>query len=236
MRSSAAQRSMPSAIPPCGGAPYSNASSIAPKRSCICSQRVALQPEAPLEQVAAPDPDRAAAQLPAVERDVVLHRARPPGRIARATGSPRSPDAVVEQRLVLRHDAAERVVGRVPAAALLVPLVHREAVDPAVREHVGSARPRRPPSSTRSRPSTSAVISRASATTRIRSPSFGAASLDDRRPASRRPGTSRSARGARRPPRRRGGRGPSRRTASRARSARRSRGASRRPCRARRSP
>ena len=70
-----------------------------------------------------------------------IARARPAG--SSGDGSSRSPDAVVEQRLVLGHDAAERVVGRVPAAVLGVPLVHREAVDPAVREHVrvGQAEP-----------------------------------------------------------------------------------------------
>ena len=36
--SSAAQRSMPSAIPPWGGAPYSNASSIAPNMFSIRSR------------------------------------------------------------------------------------------------------------------------------------------------------------------------------------------------------
>ena len=39
-----------------------------------------------------------------------------------------------EQLLVLGHDAAEGVVGGVPAAVLAVPLVHREAVDPRVGE------------------------------------------------------------------------------------------------------
>ena len=139
---SAAQRSMPSAMPPCGGAPYSNASRTAPNFSRIPSTRLALQQEAALEQVAPMDPDRAAAELPAVEREVVLERAGPAGRVLgrrlrRVAGGRH------EQRLVLGHDAAERVVGRVPAAVLLVPLVHREAVDPDVGEHVrvGQAQP-----------------------------------------------------------------------------------------------
>ena len=82
------------------------------------------------------DPDRAAAELPAVEREVVLHRPGPAGRIL-----PGGPVRVArrrhEERLVLGDDARERVVGRVPAAPVLVPLVHREAVDPAVGEDVG---------------------------------------------------------------------------------------------------
>ena len=73
------------------------------------------------------DADGPAAELPAVEHQVVLERPRPAGRISgRRRG--RIADAVVEQRLVLGHDAAERVVRRVPAPVLLVPLVHREAV------------------------------------------------------------------------------------------------------------
>ena len=44
-------------------------------------ERVALQPERALEQVAPMDPDRAAAQLPAVERQVVLERPGVPRRV-----------------------------------------------------------------------------------------------------------------------------------------------------------
>ena len=65
--------------------------------------RLALQQEAALEQVAPVDADRAAAELPAVEREVVLH-APGPGRPDRpATGCAGSPEAVDEQRLVLGH-------------------------------------------------------------------------------------------------------------------------------------
>ena len=98
-------------------------------------ERVALQREAPLQQLALVDSDRASAQLPAVQRDVVLHGPSPTGRILprRLVGIARGGH---EKLLVLRHDAAERVVGGVPAAPLGVPLVHREVVDPAVGQHV----------------------------------------------------------------------------------------------------
>ena len=56
--------------------------------------RLALQREAPLEQVAAMDADRAAAELPAVERDVVLERAGAAGRILRRRACAGSPEAV----------------------------------------------------------------------------------------------------------------------------------------------
>ena len=99
-------------------------------------ERVALQPERALEQVAPVDPDRAAAELPAVEREVVLER---PGAAGRVLG--RRPIGIAgcghQQRLVLGQDAAERVVGRVPATELGVPLVHREAVDPDVGQDLG---------------------------------------------------------------------------------------------------
>ena len=105
-------------------------------------ERVALEPERALEQVAPVDPDRAAAELPAVEREVVLER---PGAAGRVLG--RRPVGIArrghEQGLVLGQDAAERVVGRVPAPDLGVPLVHREAVDPDVGQdvRVGQAEP-----------------------------------------------------------------------------------------------
>ena len=52
-------------------------------------ERVALELEAALEQVAAMDPDRAAAELPAVEREVVLER---PGAAGRVLGRRAAPD------------------------------------------------------------------------------------------------------------------------------------------------
>ena len=57
-------------------------------------ERVALEQERALEQVAPMDPDRPAAELPAVEREVVLERAGAARRVVRATGSAGSPDAV----------------------------------------------------------------------------------------------------------------------------------------------
>ena len=95
-------------------------------------ERVALEQERALEELAPVDPDRAAAELPAVEREVVLERPRPAGRVLR-----RRVGGIAggghEELLVLGQDAAERVVGGVPATVLRVPLVHREAVDPDVR-------------------------------------------------------------------------------------------------------
>ena len=96
---------------------------------------VALQREAPLEELLAMDPDGATTELPAVEDDVVLHRPGPAGRILRR-GLRGVAGRRHQERLVLGDDAAERVVGRVPAAVVRVPLVHREAVDPAVGENV----------------------------------------------------------------------------------------------------
>ncbi len=57
-------------------------------------ERVALEQERALEQVAAMDPDGAAAELPAVEREVVLQGPRATGRVVgrRPAGSP---DAVI---------------------------------------------------------------------------------------------------------------------------------------------
>ena len=97
-----AQRSMPSAIPPWGGAPYSKASRTAPNFSCIPSTVWPWRRNERLEELAAMDPDGAAAELPAVEREVVLERPGAAGRIVgrRSAGSP---EAVVEQRLVLGH-------------------------------------------------------------------------------------------------------------------------------------
>ena len=51
-------------------------------------ERMALQQERALEQVAAMDPDRAAAQLPAVERQVVLEGPGATGRVVRRRAGP----------------------------------------------------------------------------------------------------------------------------------------------------
>ena len=63
---------------------------------------VALQREAPREQVRAPDPDRAAAELPAVQRDVVLERPGPAGGIV-GRRVERVARRGHEERLVLGH-------------------------------------------------------------------------------------------------------------------------------------
>ena len=82
------------------------------------------------------DPDRSAAELPAVDGQVVLEGARAPGRIVG-----RRPRRVArrghEQGLVLGDDAAERVWVASQRFDLLVPLVHREAVDPDIGEGIG---------------------------------------------------------------------------------------------------
>ena len=72
-----------------------------------------------------------------------IARALPAGSLRR--GPVRVARRGDEQRLVLRQHAGERVVGRVPALVLGVPLVHREARDPGVGEHVlvGEPEPRR---------------------------------------------------------------------------------------------
>src|SRR5439155_14159533 len=75
---------------------------------------VTLEGERALEEVAPPDANGAAAELPAVEDDVVLHRPRAAGRVAR-----RGPVWIArrgdQQRLVLGQHARERVVRGVPA-------------------------------------------------------------------------------------------------------------------------
>ena len=185
-------------------------------------ERVALEQERALEQLAPVDPDRAAAELPAVEREVVLERPRPAGRVlGRRVGG--IAGGGHEQRLVLGQDAAERVVGGVPATVLGVPLVHREAVDPDVREHVriGQAQPI---AELDAQPAEDVGgdlgrVGDDQDQVALRRP----AALDDRALRRRRTGTWRSARGSRRRARATGGPGPWRRTAAPARSARRSR-------------
>ena len=140
--SSAAQRSMPERDPAVGRRAVVERLEHRPEHVLHPLPGVALQREALREQVRPPDPDRAAAELPAVQRDVVLERPGPPGRVV-GRRVERVARRGHEERLVVGQHAAERVVGRVPAAVLRVPLVHREAVDPAVREdrRVGQAEP-----------------------------------------------------------------------------------------------
>ena len=67
---------------------------MAPNFSRMPSIDLALEQEAALEQVAAMDAHRPAAELPAVEGEVVLERPGAAGRIVRATGLAGSPEAV----------------------------------------------------------------------------------------------------------------------------------------------
>ena len=117
-------------MPPWGGAPYSSASSSAPKRSCWLFGRVSHQPEDRCLVVAAVVADAAAAELVAVADEIVLL-------------GPDGAGIGVQQGAVLLEEPGERVVGRVPALLLLVPLEQRELVDPAIGEHVrvGQAEP-----------------------------------------------------------------------------------------------
>ena len=73
-------------------------------------------------------PDRAAADLVAVQDEVVLLRADVAG-------------IGVELWPILFVEAAERVVRRVPALVLLVPLEEGEIDDPAIGEHVRIGQP-----------------------------------------------------------------------------------------------
>ena len=77
-------------------------------------ERLPLQPETLFQQVAAMDPDRAAAELPAVEGHVVLEGASAARRVLRRRVR-RVARGGHEERFILRQDAAERVVRGVPA-------------------------------------------------------------------------------------------------------------------------
>src|SRR4051812_17271372 len=83
-------------------------------------ERVTLEQERALEQVALVDPDGPAAELPAVEGQVVLGRPGSPGRVLARTHRKIARNGR-QQRLVLGDDAAERVVGRVPSLVLRIP-------------------------------------------------------------------------------------------------------------------
>ena len=108
---SAAQRSMPRAIPPCGGR-RTRTPRGSPRTSLAHAlERLALEQEAALEQVAAMDPHRAAAELPAVEREVVLHRAGAAGRVVR-----RRPGRVARRR----HEQQASSSGTTPLNGLWV--------------------------------------------------------------------------------------------------------------------
>ena len=110
-------RSSPSARPPCGGVPYSSASRKKPKRVFACLIAQAEQAEHRGLRLAVMDADAAAAQLPAVQDDVVGLGQHLPG-------------IGFEPGQVFLAGRGERVVHRVPAAFISVPVEEREVGDP----------------------------------------------------------------------------------------------------------
>ena len=110
-------RSMPEAIPPCGGAPIASASSRKPNFERCSSGEMLEQVEDLRLQLGLVDPERAAGELDAVPDEVVGDR-------------PRRARIGVEQRPRLRGRPRERMVHGVPALELGVPLEHREVGDP----------------------------------------------------------------------------------------------------------
>ena len=128
-------RSMPGAMPPCGGAPSESACSMPPNFFSSTSLVVAGDREGLFHDFRAVITDRARRQFDAVADDVVL-------------------DRLDRQQLVLvvriereefldrqvRH--RERVVGEVDLLLFLVPLVHREIDDPAELEAVLGDQPK----------------------------------------------------------------------------------------------
>ncbi len=111
------RRSSPSAIPPCGGAPYSNASSKNPKR-CLASSSDIPSAEKHLGlHVAAVNTNGSRSQLGAVQHDVVRFRA----------AARRIAGQLVE---IFVMDGCKRMMRRVPAVLFLVPFEHREIDHP----------------------------------------------------------------------------------------------------------
>ena len=193
-------RSIPEAIPPCGGAPIASASSRKPNFAPLLLGRDVEQPEDRLPG--------ARARGSGTSR----RRARCRCRRGRRRCAVASPGSVSSSGAPVLGRPRERVVHGVPALLVLVPLEHRE---------VGAPRgtPTRRGRSARARGRGGAAARRARATTIGRlvggeehgRPGLGA----ERAPARPRRGTSRSASAPRRRRRRRGTRAPSRPTASR---------------------
>ena len=127
--SSMTMRSMPGAMPPCGGAPSDSACSMPPNFCSSTLLVVAGDGERLLHHVGTVIADRAGGQLHAVADDVVLDRLDAEDLVA--VGG-------VEREKFLgravRH--RERVVGEVDLLLLLVPLVHRKIDDPAELEAI----------------------------------------------------------------------------------------------------
>ena len=113
-------------MPPCGGAPYSSASSRNPKRLLRFLFAEAQRRENLRLHVAAVNTNRARAQLHAVQHQVVGFRAA-----ARRIGRQLFEILVVHR--------GEGMVRGVPAALLLVPFEHREIDHPQELEVLGSS-------------------------------------------------------------------------------------------------
>ena len=128
-------RSRPSAMPPCGGVPYSSASTKKPKRSFASSSEMPSSLKIERLQRLVVDTDAAAADLAAVEHEVVGARARTsPGR-SRADARSLSSGAVNGWCMNSQRCSSA------------LPLEHREVDDPeeleAVRDRAGSPSSRR---------------------------------------------------------------------------------------------
>ena len=153
----ATRRSRPKAKPPWGGAPYSNGLRKNPNLRSASSSSMPIAAKMLALQIGLVDPDRARAELPAVEHEVVRLRAH-----RHRVG--------LEQGDVVGMGLRERVVAGLGAPAVGVAAdEHREVDDPhvAVRalvhrraaevvaqlaEHLAGRRPTRRPRSARGRP------------------------------------------------------------------------------------
>ena len=120
-------RSSPSAMPPCGGVPYSSASRKKPKRDVGFFVRHAQRSKDFALNVLAMNTDRARSQLGAVEHDVVGQRAN---FAKRRLGIGDRVETVLELGHVFFMRRSEGMVRRVPALALAIPFKHREIGDP----------------------------------------------------------------------------------------------------------
>ena len=144
--SSMTRRSRPKARPPCGGTPYWKASSRKPKRLQACSLVKPSRLNILLLQGLVMDTDAAAAQLGAVQDDVVGF-------------GPDFAGIGVQQRDILVHRAGERMMHGHEAVVFLVVFEQREFGDPEqflvvwsgsgrgggpLRSATGRARQRRP--------------------------------------------------------------------------------------------
>jgi hypothetical protein len=116
-------RSMPRAMPPCGGAPYCSASSRKPNRSLAVAGVDAQQANTFCCTLIV-DPNRAAARFVAVDHQVVRHARPCPGRCPAAD--------------VLRPRGGERMVHAAQRFSSAPVLEHRELDDPREVHRFGS--------------------------------------------------------------------------------------------------